>query len=145
MILPTGQIASISFDNIIHIYNPAPGVVAAAKPQILPHGNIYIKGSKNNVLLGIGLNGLTENNAYGDDYQAATNYPLVRLTDTNSGKVYYAFTHDDSTHSIAPGTFGYTKFDLNPAMPGGAFNLEVVTNGIASDPLRVNIISSGPN
>lgn len=145
MILPTGQIASISYDTTINLYNPGGTVVAAAKPSIIAHGNTYIKGSKNNVLYGRQLNGLSENNAYGDDYQAATNYPLVRMTDTSNGKVYYAFTHDDSTHSIAPNTIGFTKFDMNPAMPGGQFKLEVVTNGIASDPLLVNVISNGTN
>jgi hypothetical protein len=96
-------------------------------------------GSTNNVLYGTQLNGLSENNAYGDDYQSATNFPLVRLTDVSNGNVYYAFTHDDSTHSIAPGTFMYTKFDLPPTMPAGFYNLEAVANGIASSPVRVQV------
>jgi hypothetical protein len=143
MILPTGQIASISFDTTINLYNPAPGVVSGVAPTIFAASNHLIKGSKNNVLHGIQLNGLSENNAYGDDYQAATNYPLVRLTDVNTGKVYYAWTHDDSTHSIAPNTFGFTKFDLDPNMPGGQFHMEVVTNGIASNQVLVNVLSQG--
>ncbi len=40
----------------------------------------------------------------------ATNYPLIRFTDSNNN-VYYGFTHDDSSHSIAPGTISYTMFD----------------------------------
>jgi hypothetical protein len=143
MILPTGQIASISYDTIINLYNPAPGVVSGVAPTILTASNLLIKGSKNNVLYGKQLNGLTENNAYGDDYQAATNYPLVRLTDLNTHKVWYAWTHDDSSHSIAPGSVGFTKFDLNPNMPGGQFRMEVVTNGIASNPVVVNVVSQG--
>jgi hypothetical protein len=143
MILPTGQIASISYDTIINLYNPAPGVVSGVAPTIVTASNVLIKGSKNNVLYGKQLNGLSENNAYGDDYQAATNYPLVRLTDLNTQIVWYAWTHDDSTHSIAPGTIGFTKFDLNPNMPGGQFRMEVVTNGIASNPVVVNVVSQG--
>lgn len=143
MILPTGQIASVSYDTIINLYNPVPGVVSGVAPTILTASNLLIKGSKNNVLYGKQLNGLTENNGYGDDYQAATNYPLVRFTNRADGKVYYAWTHDDSTHSIAPGTVGFTKFDLNPAMPGGQFDMEVVTNGIASSKVLVNVLSQG--
>jgi len=145
MILPTGQIASIDFDTTVHVYTPAPGVVSGVAPTIFAASNTLIKGSKNNTLYGRQLNGLTENNAYGDDYQAATNYPLVRLTDTFTGNVWYAFTHDDSSHTIQPGALGFTKFDLNPNMPGGVFILEVVTNGIASNPLRVNVLSQGTN
>ena len=134
MILPTGQIASVSYETTIHLYNPTPGVVTGAAPIIFLPRNYFEKGSKNNVLYAVQMNGLSENNAYGDDYQAATNYPLVRFTDVNTGKVYYAFTHDDSTHSIAPGTIGFTKFDLNPNMPSGEFYFEIVVNGISSDP-----------
>lgn len=143
MVLPTGQIMYTDFNNVVEVYTPAPGVVAAAKPQIIAHGNTYIKGSKNNLLYGKNLNGLTQNNAYGDDYQTATNYPLVQLTDTNTGNVWWATTHDESTHSIAPNTLMYTKFDLNPNMPGGVFSMVVIANGIASDPLRINVISNG--
>ena len=143
MILPTGQIASVSYDSIINLYNPAPGVVAGVAPTILSASNLLFKGSLNNVLYGKQLNGLSQNNFYGDDYQAATNYPLVRFTDQSNGNVYYAWTHDDSTSSIAPGTVGFTHFDLNPAMPGGRFTMEVVTNGIASNPVTVNVLSHG--
>jgi len=138
MILPTGQIASADFASQIYLYNPAPGVVSGVAPTIIPASNAYLGGSKNNILYGIQLNGLTENNAYGDDYQAATNYPLIRFTD-GSGKVWYGLTHDDSSHSIAPGTISYTKFDLNPAMPPGTYKMQVVTNGIGSNQVQVHI------
>jgi hypothetical protein len=143
MILPTGQIASVSYDSIINLYNPAPGVVGGVAPTILSAANLLIKGSVNNVLYGKQLNGLSENNYYGDDYQAATNYPLVQLKDVNTGIVWWAWTHDDSSHTIAPGAVGYTKFDLNPNMPGGVFDMTVITNGIPSNTVRVNVLSHG--
>jgi hypothetical protein len=138
MIFPTGQIASVDFGTQIYLYNPKAGVVSAAVPTIIPATNAYLGGSKNNTLYGIQLNGLSENNFYGDDYQAATNYPLIRFTDSNNN-VWYGFTHDDSSHSIAPGTISYTKFDLNPAMPPGQYNMQVVTNGIGSNSVIVKI------
>jgi len=138
MILPTGQIASADFANQIYLYNPASGVAAGVAPTIIPASNAYLGGSKNNILYGIQLNGLTDNNAYGDDYQAATSYPLIRFTDSNNN-VWYGLTHDDSNHSIARGNISYTKFDLNPAMPPGTYTMQVVTNGIGSNTVTVKI------
>jgi len=138
MIFPTGQIGSMDYDTVIQLYNPKPGVVSGVAPTIIPATNSYLGGSKNNILYGIQLNGLSENNAYGDDYQAATNYPLIRFTDSNN-KVWYGFTHDDSSHSIAPGTVSFTKFDLNPAMPPGTYMMQVATNGIGSNSVQVKI------
>jgi hypothetical protein len=138
MILPTGQIASEDYDTVAYLYNPKPGVVSGVAPTIIPATNAYLGGSKNNTLYGIQLNGLSENNFYGDDLQDATNYPLIRFTDS-SNNVWYGFTHDDSTHSMAPGTVSFTKFDLNPAMPPGNYMMQVVTNGIGSNSVQVKI------
>jgi hypothetical protein len=138
MIFPTGQIGSMDYDTVIQLYNPAPGVASGVAATIIPSTTAYAVGSKNNILYGIQLNGLTENNAYGDDYQAATNYPLIRFTNA-SNKVWYGFTHDDSSHSIAPGKVSFTKFDLNPAMPAGKYSMQVVTNGIGSNSVQVQI------
>jgi hypothetical protein len=138
MIFPTGQIGSVDYGTTIYLYNPKAGVVSGVAPTIIPATNAYLGGSKNNTLYGIQLNGLSGNNAYGDDYQMATNYPLIRFTDSNNN-VWYGFTHDDSSHSIAPGTISYTKFDLNPAMPPGTYTMQVVTNGIASNSVITKI------
>jgi hypothetical protein len=132
MILPTGQIMFTDFSGLVEVYTPVSGVVAGVAATIIQQIPYYTSGSTNNILYGFQLNGLSQNNGYGDDYQGDTNYPLVRLTNITSGLVYYAFTHDDSTHSIAPGTFGHTFFDL-PALPNGTYHLVVVTNGIASN------------
>jgi len=138
MIWPTGQIASVDFGTQIYLYNPKAGVVSGVAPTIIPASNAYLGGSKNNVLYGIQLNGLSENNFYGDDYQAATNFPLIKFTDSNNN-VYWGFTHDDSTHSMAPGTVSYTHFDINPATPPGTYTMQVVTNGIGSNKVTVKI------
>ncbi|MFZ0706793.1 MAG: hypothetical protein WAM71_14400 [Candidatus Korobacteraceae bacterium] len=138
MIFPSGQIGSVDFGTQIYLYNPKPGVAAGVAPTIIPASNAYLGGSKNNTLYGIQLNGLSGNNAYGDDYQMATNYPLIKFTDSNNN-VYWGFTHDDSSHSIAPGTVSYTKFDINPATPPGTYTMQVVTNGIASNAVTVKI------
>ncbi len=142
MIFPTGQIGSVDFDVTIYLYNHAGSVVSGVAPTIVGSANYVAQGSKNNVLYGKQLNGLSENNAYGDDYQAASNYPLVQFTDVNNGSVWFAWTHDDSSHSIAPGTVSSTKYDLNPAMPVGTYNMVVITNGIKSNAIRVGVVSA---
>jgi hypothetical protein len=140
MILPTGQILFTDFGNSpVSVYNPAAGVVAAAVPTILAASTSLGIGSVNNILYGKQLNGLTQNNAYGDDNQSDTDYPLVRLTSTQTGNVYYAFTHDDSTHSIAPGTIMYTYFDLPSTIPAGKYSLQSVANGIGSNSIIVSV------
>jgi hypothetical protein len=50
------------------------------------------------------LNGLTKGAAYGDDEQSSTNFPLVRITHNATGHVFYAWTSDFSTRSVAPNT-----------------------------------------
>ena len=142
MILPTGQIMFTDFSPLVEVYTPVAGVVAGVAPKILLPSTFIASGSLNNILYGYQLNGLTQNNAYGDDYQGDTNYPLVRLTSAN-GNVYYCFTHDDgpagaTVHSIAPGHFGYTHFDV-PAVPAGTYNLQAVTNGIGSNSIVVTV------
>ena len=138
MILPTGQIMFTDFSGTVSVYTPAAGVVSGVAPTIRVGSTTLKVGSKNNLVFGMQLNGLTDNNAYGDDYQAATSFPLVRLTSSN-GAVYYAFTHSDSTHAIAPHTRGTTQFDLPSTIPTGTYTLNVVTNGIASNSVTVTV------
>jgi hypothetical protein len=138
MILPTGQIMFTDFSGLVEVYNPSAGVVAGVAPTVILQSTNLNSGSTNNVLYGYQLNGRSQNNAYGDDYQGDTDYPLVRLTSVATGHVYYAFTHDDSTHSIAPNTLMYTHFDL-PSLTPGQYRLSAVTNGIASNALTVTV------
>lgn len=70
---------------------------------------------------------------YGDDVQNATNYPLIRVTNTSTGQVTYWRTYNHSTMDVATGnTLVSTQFDGPANMPVGGYNLEVVANGIPS-------------
>jgi hypothetical protein len=77
--------------------------------------------------------------AYGDDAQAATNYPLVRITNRITGNIFYARTHDHSTMGIAYTGVASTNFDLSRQTQTGLSELQVVVNGIASIPVTVNV------
>ena len=69
---------------------------ATSAPATLAAGGSYNLSGKQ-------LNGLTEGAAYGDDYQDATNYPLVRITSTVTGAVSYACTSGMTKMSVARG------------------------------------------
>jgi hypothetical protein len=142
MMLPTGQIMFTDFSGLVEVYTPAAGLVAGVAPTINALTGSVGSPSTNTVLSGTQLNGLSENNAYGDDYQGATNYPLVRLVQVAApNNVYYATTHDESTHSIAPFTSNSTKFDVPAGLPSGNYNLYAVANGIESNPVVVDVVS----
>jgi hypothetical protein len=141
MILPTGQIMFTDFSGLVEIYTPAGGVVSGVAPAINTLSGSIGSPSTNNVLSGTQLNGLSENNAYGDDYQGATNYPLVQLVQVAAPHtVYYATTHDEATHSIAPGTANSTQFDVPSGLPSGSYTLYALANGIQSNPITVSVV-----
>jgi len=97
-------------------------------------------GSVNNGVHGKQLNGLSQGAAYGDDAQAATNFPLVRITDS-TGAVVYCRTHTFSTMGVATGsTIVSALFDIPSTIALGPAKLVVVTNGIASIAKAVTII-----
>ena len=96
-------------------------------------------GSRNNAIRGRGFNGLTFGGYYGDDAQAATNYPIVRITNLSSGHVCYARTHDHSTMGISTGSRTRTKFDVPATCETGASEIAVIANGIASAPVAVTL------
>jgi hypothetical protein len=137
LVLPSGQIMFTDFSGTVELYTPTAGVASNAVPKITCVCNTFKTGSVNNVLNVTNLNGLSQASAYGDDYTAETNYPLVRLK-SSTGNVTYARTHNESTHSIAPGTAGTTKFDL-PSLAAGTYSLYVVVNGIPSAAHTVTI------
>jgi hypothetical protein len=97
-------------------------------------------GGANYQLIGTQFNGLSQAVAYGDDYQASTNCPLVRITNSGTGHVFYARTHGHSTMAVATGSTSVsTEFDVPAGIETGASTLVVVANGIASQSVSVNV------
>ena len=95
-------------------------------------------GVPNYLITGTQFNGLTQGAAYGDDFQDATNYPLVRIVNNATGHVSYCRTHDHSTMGVATGrTQVSTRFDVPSDVEPGASRLYVVANGIPSGPVSV--------
>jgi hypothetical protein len=89
---------------------------------------------------GTQFNGLSQAAAFGDEFQTATNYPLVRITNSGTGHVFYARTHGHSTMGVATGSLNVsTNFDVPATMETGAGTLEVVANGIPSPAVSVTV------
>jgi hypothetical protein len=72
----------------------------------------------------------------------ATNFPLVRITNTSSNHVVYARTHDFSYMGAGSQGLVSAKFDVPSSIGTGASSLVVIANGIASAPLQVTISSA---
>jgi hypothetical protein len=87
---------------------------------------------------GFQFNGLSQAQAFGDEFSASQNYPLVRITNKTTHHVFYARTHDHSTMGVATGAdLVWTNFDVPQQIESGPSRLEVVANGIASEPWDV--------
>jgi hypothetical protein len=137
LILPTGEILWTDFGDVWvfqHGGQPQPEWLPqiTSVPTDIARGHTY-------VVSGFNFNGFSQGAFYGDDVQAATNYPLVQITNRVTGKVYYARTHDHSTMAIAYSTPASTNFDVPGSIETGLSDLVVICNGISSGPVTVNV------
>lgn len=135
--LPNGQV--LVTGGVTWIYdgtgaaNPAWAPTITAAPASVARGSTY-------VISGTQFNGLSQAAAFGDELDAATNYPLVRITNQASGHVFYARTHGHSTMGVATGaSIVSTSFDVPSNAETGQSSLVVVANGIASSPVTVMV------
>jgi hypothetical protein len=106
-------------------------VIQTCPASFAPGDTIQVSGTQ--------FNGLSQATAYGDDSQAATNYPLVRLKDANNG-VRYCRTFNHNSMGVSTGALVVTTNAVIPSdLASGNYNLEVVANGIASQPFAVTV------
>jgi hypothetical protein len=132
LLLPSGQVLFSASSKNVQCYVPDGGPQEAWRPTIsavIAHGypvtDYYL-------LKGTQLNGLSQANMYGDDCSTATNYPIVRLRSTLTGKVYFGRTYDFSTLGVATGaSLQSVRFTLQ-SVPYGEYDLCVIANGISS-------------
>jgi hypothetical protein len=137
MVLPTGQViltgGTIQVYNSTGAYSPAWAPAIATFPSAVVRGTTY-------AISGTQFNGLSQAAAFGDEFQTATNYPLVRITNNATGHVFYARTHNHSSMGVATGSkIVSTNFDVPAGMETGASSLEVVANGIPSSAVAVTV------
>ncbi len=135
--LPNGQ--TLITGGVTQIYSSAGGANRAWAPTIAAAPAVVTRGSTY-AISGTQFNGLSQAAAVGDELNAATNYPLVRISNIASGHVAYARTHDHSSMGVATGsTIVSTLFSVPAGTEPGASSLAVVANGISSEPLSVTV------
>ena len=140
LVLPTGQVLETDRGkNDVEVYTPTGGPNPAWAPAITSVPTTLTRGSTFTIQ-GTQFNGLSQCNAFGDDVQNATNYPLVRISNNATGHVFYARTHGHSTMAVATGSqVVSTSFDVPAASETGASTIVVVVNGIPSASMAVTV------
>ena len=137
LMLPSGQLLFTDTTNDVELFTSVGSPYTGWTPSVLLRNAVFARGTT--ILLnGFKFNGATQNNAYGDDFQDATNYPFVRLTES-SGQVFYLRTHDHSTMAVGYSGPTYTHVDIPSNLVPGAYNLQVVVNGVASENYPVGV------
>jgi hypothetical protein len=139
LVLPNGQILSTDFTADAEVYTPAGPPVAAWAP-IIKKVPASLKAGKSYTLTGVQLNGVSQGAYYGDDDQAATNYPIVKIVNTATGDVAYGRSFNFASMSIKPmSKDNSAQFILPKGVEKGPSSLYAVANGIASTPVSVTI------
>ena|SRR2546430_1593067 len=126
--------------SMVEVYTPSGTLNPAWQPTILSVASTLTHSSKNDVISGTQFHGLSQCSYYSDDNQSATNFPLVRITNSGTGHVVYARTHAFSTMGVATGSkMVRAQFDVPGTIELGVSTLEVVANGIPSAGVAVTI------
>ena len=141
LLVPSGQVLFANGSNDIEVYTPhgSPdpewAAIITSCPTTLQRGSSHR-------LSGIRLNGWSQAVSYGDDATAATNYPIVRLTDTATGLVSYCRTFNHSSMGVQTRAdkIVSTNVSVPPSAITGPVELRVIANGIESLPQQVTVL-----
>ncbi len=128
--LPDGNIlVSMAVWSQYYLYTPSGAPLAAGKPTV---DKIVQLSCDTFIATGKLFNGLNEGSYYGDDAQLATNYPIIRLSDTAG--VYYTRTCNWNHTCVANASLEDTTYFTIPAgLAEGGYSLQVIANGNPSD------------
>ena len=137
--LPNGQVLFNDGSQQMQVYTAGGTPNPAWAPTVTGLSSFSFTPGQTASLSGIQLAGLDPGAAYGDDVQDATNFPVVRITNSKTGVVTYARTSGWTSVSVAPGAASSTRFTVPGTTPAGRSTLVVIANGIASSPIPVMI------
>lgn len=133
--LPTGQILVTGTGTSDYLYTPTGTPSDAWRPTIQ---SVTTNTDGSYTLSGTQLNGVSQGASYGDEGNAQTNFPLIRLTSGTT--VRYARSYAFSTMGFATGSaLVSSRFRLPTGIPAGTYQLAAVTNGIASAPVSFTV------
>ncbi len=140
LVLPTGQVLQTDTTSTVWIYSYGGTASASLKPVITSVPKALARGHSYK-LSGKQLAGITSGGTYGDDVQADTNFPLVRIVNSKTHHVFYAKTSGFSSRGLKPKAASSASF-LVPAagrIETGPSTLSVVANGVQSKAVAVTI------
>lgn len=152
LLLPNGDVMfAREDDSSFYTYRPA-----SAQPQdsfrpVIQTFPAMLAAGTTVQISGTQFNGLSQAVAYGDDSEAATNYPLVQIVNKQTNHVRFCRTSNHvidngnggtvTSMGVATGAFVVTT---NAAIPSdietGASSLIVIANGIPSQPVDVTVV-----
>lgn len=138
--LPTGQILVNGRlgPSTMYVYTPGGTPDPSWLPVITSVPKELSAGASYSVS-GLQLNGLTQGSAFGDDWNMASNYPLVQVTSRLTGAVAYARTTGMTSMSVAPNVASSAHFAVPASITNGPALLRVVASGFASSPVAVQV------
>ncbi|HEY1614655.1 MAG TPA: hypothetical protein VGF97_13285 [Rhizomicrobium sp.] len=137
--LPTGQLLW-SFDGgEVATYTAQGKPMAKWLPVIKSLPKTVSRGSTGNTVSGKNFSGFSLGASYGDDAQMASNYPLLRITNTSTGDVCFARTYNFSAMGVFITGTTHAAFDTPSGCETGASTAQVVVNGLASTPVNLTV------
>ncbi len=136
--LPNGQIL-ISNNGKMELFTGTGSSNSAWRPMVDDLSAKTLSPGKTFSISGKQLAGLTQGQQWGDEWEAATNYPLVQIENKSSHHISYGRSFDFSTTSIGPGTPSTFSYVIDKDIEDGPSSLRVVANGIASAPFDITI------
>jgi hypothetical protein len=140
-VAPTGQVlwTNSQSSTEVALYTPKGKAKAAWDPVVSSVSNSLSVGSTGNAISGTNFNGFDLGGYYGDDGQAASNFPLVRITNNSTGDVCFGRSYNFSTFGVWTSGTTNAVFDLPASCETGASKLQVIVNGIASAAVAVTL------
>jgi hypothetical protein len=134
LVLPTGEVML----NLNFVYKASGTFQSSWRPTITQFTQSLDEGG-NYQIWGTQFNGLSNANAFGDEFQVDGNFPMVRITNNATGDVRYAHTYNWTPGVSTGSTIVSTWFHVPTDAETGDSKLEVVANGIPSLPVNVTI------
>jgi len=136
LVLPTGQILMGGSS----VYNSVGTYQQFWAPMLFPLSVAAVKRGSTYPFYGSNFNGMSQAESFGDEFETATNYPLVQLTNQTTGHVFFARTHDHNSMGVRKlGSLSSSKFDVPANAETGVTTMKVITNGIPSNPINIMV------
>jgi hypothetical protein len=139
LVLPNGQVLAVAgeFSSNVWIYTPVAGAPNASWLPVIDTSPTDVTRANTYTLTGTQFNGLSHGAAYGDDVQANTNYPIVKIVNDSTSHTFYERTFGFNTMSVARNTTSSTNFTVSGQTETGPSHLFVIANGIPSTSVPV--------